>query len=104
MSPSPRDSYTEGDVCLLHARELAEVRGDVQGVKSVVAELKQDRDRDSGIVRDIRDRLVRVETRLEMISVTLTKQTDRTQDAFFKYGWPIILIVLTATATYYAQK
>jgi len=97
-------SYPEGERCLLHAREVTEAKQAVAELKSDVRDLKEDRDRDSGFVRDIRDRLVRVEVTLETLSKVITKQTDRAQEAFFRYVWPIILIVLTAAVTYYLQK
>lgn len=53
---------------------------------------------------EIRERLVRVEVRLDDMGTKLTRLVDRSENAFKTYGWPLVLILATALTTYVTTR
>lgn len=90
--PSIPDDTGPTPLCVQHGQEIREVRQDVK-------ELRAQNATESGLLRDVRERVIVIETRLEAIGTHLTKHTDRAQDLFFRYAWPLILVGLTAAVT-----
>ena len=91
----PDDGQTP--LCAVHSQQIHEVRGDIRELK--VASINE-----SALLRDVRERVIRLEARLDTISSSLTKHTDRASEMFFRYAWPLILVALTAAITRYVGK
>lgn len=91
------DDTGPNPLCVQHGEQIREVRGDVK-------ELKASSLAKTATLQDLRERLIRVETRLEFISTQVTKQTDKASEAFFRYGWPIFLVIITALVSHYAKR
>lgn len=89
--------------CMLHEREAAQIRAVVQSMQTDLSDLKDSHGGSKDVLRDVRDRLVTVEVRLDHISENLTKHMDRAQDHVYKYGWPIILVGFTAAITHFLK-
>lgn len=53
---------------------------------------------------EIRDRMTRQETTLSHVSTQLTKLVDRSENAFHRYAYPLILIAATVFATMAAER
>jgi hypothetical protein len=93
----PDDTGPNPALCVAHGQDIRDLRSDVK-------ELKGSNAAEQGLLRDVRERLIRLETQVGYISTTMTKHTDRASEAFFRYGWPIFLVIITAIVTHYATK
>lgn len=54
--------------------------------------------------RETRDRMARQETTLSHVSTQVTHLVDRSENAFHRYAYPLILIAATVFATMAAER
>lgn len=54
--------------------------------------------------REVRDRLIAMETRLDPIARWVERQMDRNSEVFRVYIWPAAMVLLTAVITHLAYQ